>query len=209
MTPALRGGAPVPGHEGRSRDDDGASLIELLVAAALIASLTGLAAPATAHSVDVSRARDASGFIAARFRLARQHAVFRAESVGLVFDSVDSRWLLRVCVDGNGNGLRRAEIADGTDTCPDGPYDVSRMFPGVNIAVDPGLRGPEGEPGSSDPVRFGSSDMASFSPEGTGTAGSLFLRSGKGRQFVVRVGNITGRTRVLRYDPGSRNWRPA
>lgn len=209
MTPGLSGGAPAPCREGRSRGDDGASLIELLIVAALIASLASMVTPATAHSVDASRARDASGFVAARLRLARQHAVFRATSVGLVFDAVDHRWLVRVCVDGNGNGLRRAEILAGTDACPDGPYDVTEMFPGVSIAVDPGLRGPEGESGSSDPVRFGSSDMASFSPEGTGTAGSVFLRSGNGRQFVVRVGNITGRTRILRYDPGSRNWRPA
>jgi hypothetical protein len=80
------------------------------------------------------------------------------------------------------------------------------MFPGVDIAVDPALAGPDGEPGSPDPVRFGRSDMASFAPEGSGTAGTLFLRSQRGEQFAVRIGNITGRLRILRYDRGARQW---
>jgi hypothetical protein len=81
------------------------------------------------------------------------------------------------------------------------------MFPGVSFDVDPSLRGPDGEPGSADPVRFGVSDIASFSPEGTGSAGSLYLRSARGQQFAVRVGNITGRTRILKYDIASGTWR--
>ena len=187
--------------------EGGASLVELLLVLSCIGVLASLATPATAQSIDAGRARDASGFVAARMRLARQHAVFRTASVALVFDRVAGRWLTRVCVDGNGNGLRRSEINDGTDRCPEGPYDLAQMFPGVDIEVDPGLRGPAGEPGSADPVRFGASDMASFSPEGTATAGTLFLRSPRGQQFAVRVGNITGRTRILRYDPGARSWR--
>jgi hypothetical protein len=80
------------------------------------------------------------------------------------------------------------------------------MFPGVTIGVDPGLPGPGGEPGSADPVRFGTGDIASFSPTGSSSAGTLFLRTRRGRQYAVRVSNITGRTRVLRYDTGRRQW---
>ncbi len=184
------------------RSSDGSSFVELLVGLAVIAILMSMAVPATAYSIDSSRARDAAGFVAARLRLARQHAVFRTTSAGLVFDFVNGRWQLRACQDGNGNGLRRAEIAAGVDRCPDGPYDVGELFHGVTIAIDPGLRGPEGEPGSSDPVRFGASDIASFSPEGSGTAGSVYLRSARGQQYAVRVGNVTGRTRVLALRPG-------
>jgi type II secretory pathway pseudopilin PulG len=205
----LGGGVPRAGLRLGARDDDGASMVEVLVAAALIVSLTSLALPATAHSVDASRAREASGFIAARMRLARQLAVVRAASTGLVFDRIEGRWVMRVCIDGNGNGLRRAEIGSGVDACPDGTHDLLTMFPGVDVAVDPGLRGPDGEPGSADAVRFGASDIASFSPEGSATAGTVFLRSDRGRQLAVRVGNVTGRTRILRYDTGGRSWRPA
>jgi type II secretory pathway pseudopilin PulG len=186
---------------------DGSSFVELLVGLAIVAILMSMAVPATAYSIDSSRARDAAGFIAARLRLARQHAAFRTAAAGLVFDVVNGRWQVRACQDGNRNGLRRADIASRVDPCPDGPYDLGELFHGVTIAVDPDIRGPDGEPGTSDPVRFGSSDIASFSSEGSGTAGTVYVRSARGQQYAVRVGNVTGRTRVLRYDAGARLWR--
>ena len=189
------------------RASSGSSFVELLVGLAIVSILVTLAAPATAYSIDSSRARDAAGFVAARLRLARQQAAFRTASAGLAFDVVDGRWQIRVCHDGNGNGLRRAEITAGIDQCPDPALELGQMFPGVTVAVDPTLPGPEGEPGSVDPVRFGASDIASFSPEGSATAGSVYLRSARGLQYAIRVGNITGRTRVLRYDAGSKAWR--
>ena len=193
---------PVPSDNAR-----GASILELVIVLAVIGVMAALAAPSAKRSSDATRARDAAGFFAARVRLARQHAVFRSTTVGLVFEGTGGGWQVRVCQDGNGTGLRRAEITSGTDQCSGDPFDLETMFPGVAIAVDPSLRGPDGESGSADPVRFGSSDIASFSPEGTATAGSLYLRSG-GEQFVVRIGNITGRTRFLRYDRGAGTWGP-
>lgn len=190
-----------------TRSSDGSSFVELLLGLAIVSMLVTVAVPATAYSIDSSRARDAAGFLAARLRLARQHAAFRTAAAGLVFDAVDGRWQVRACQDGNGNGLRRLEIASGIDHCPEGPFDLGHMFPGVTVGVDSSLPGPDGEPGSTDPVRFGASDIASFSPEGSATAGSVYLRSARGLQYAVRVGNVTGRTRVLRYDPGLKAWR--
>jgi hypothetical protein len=89
----------------------------------------------------------------------------------------------------------------------DGPHQFSALFPGVEIAVDPSLRGPAGEPPSPDPVRFGISDMASFSPNGSCTAGSLFLRTPRAQQYVVRMAGVNGRLRVFKYDLGARIWR--
>jgi hypothetical protein len=74
------------------------------------------------------------------------------------------------------------------------------MFPGVEIGVDPQLRGPSGEAGSADPVRLGSTDIASFSPLGSCTAGTVFLRSRGGAQYAVRISGIAGRLRVLWYE---------
>jgi type II secretory pathway pseudopilin PulG len=181
-------------------------MAEVVVAVALVAVLGAMAVPATVTATDAARVRQAAAFLAGHFRLARQAAIFRTASTGLVFDEAGQTWTFRVCVDGNHNGLRRADITRSTDACAEGPIDLGRLFPGVTIASDPTIRGPDNEPGSTDAVRFGTPKIASFSPAGTCTAGSIFLRSTAGEQFVVRVAGVNGRTRILRYDRASRTW---
>jgi prepilin-type N-terminal cleavage/methylation domain-containing protein len=195
----------VPAVSG-SQSERGLTLIELLLVMGLAAVLAGLTVPVTAQASDALRVRHAAGFVASRLRLARLDAVQRIRSVGLVFDEKDGEWRFSVCEDGNGNGLRRAEIAAGIDQCLEGPHDIGQMFPGARVAVDPNLPGPEGSAASPDPVRFGVSNIASFSPAGSCTPGTLYLRSEEGRQYAVRLGSATGRTRILRYDPGRSGW---
>jgi type II secretory pathway pseudopilin PulG len=188
------------------RGSDGYSLIELLLVLVAATTFVSVALPMTQTSTDAGRARHAAGFVASRFRLARQQAVARTATVGLAFDLVNGRWQVRVCADGNANGLRRAEIAGGVDRCFEGPHDLEAMFPGIRVAVDGSLRGPGGEPPSPDPVRFGASNIASFSSSGSCTAGSLFLRSSQNVQYAVRIAGVTGRTRILRYNPAAGTW---
>lgn len=188
------------------RRDEGVSLVELIIAMGVIVAVAGIATPLTATVVDGSRARQGAGFLAARIRAAKLDAVSRASSVALVFDRVGPRWTFRVCVDGNGNGVRRSELS-ASDRCPEGPFDVESLFPGVRIFVDAAIAGPDGEPGSSDAVRFGRSDIVSCSAAGGCTSGSLFLQSSLGDQYLVRVAGVTGRTRILQYDARLRVWR--
>ena len=186
-------------HPSVSRDA-GVTLIELLLVVVLVGSTTSVAVPQTTGFTDAARARQAAGFIGARARSARQDAVLHGANAGLVFDFVGGRWLVRGCRDGNGNGLRRAEIQSGTDPCEDGPFDIGQLFPGVAIDVDATIRGPAGEPPNADPVRFGNANLVSFSPVGTCTSGSLYLRSRGGTQYAVRILGGSGRLRVLRYE---------
>jgi hypothetical protein len=188
--------------------DTGAALVDLIIALTIVLTIGGLAMPATAEVIEASRARQAAGFMASQFRLARLRAVASTRSVGLVFDQVGATWTFRNCTDGNANGLRRSDLGSGQDACTSEVVDVAAMFPGMAIGVDPRLPGPAGEPGSGDPVRFGSSNILSFSATGTCTAGTLFLRSARGTQYAVRISNVTTRTRVLRYEAGLRTWVP-
>jgi hypothetical protein len=181
--------------------------VDLLLAMAIASVLGGLSVPVVSRAVEAGRVRHAAGLVATRFRLARARAAAATAIVSVVFDQADERWMFRICEDGNGNGVRRAEIAAGTDPCPDGPHDLSALFPGVRVAADPALRGPDGEAGSADPVRFGASSIASFSPAGTCSAGSLWLQSSGGLHYLVRVAGVTGRVRILRYDRAARQWR--
>jgi hypothetical protein len=187
----------------------GATLVDLVMGMGVITLLCSLGAPVVSGVVEAARLRHGAGFVATRFRLARSHAAAATVAVGVVFDRSAQGWAFRVCEDGNGNGLRRAEIAAGVDACVEGPHDVSVLFPGVQVAADPTLRGPDGEPGSADAVRFGASDLASFSPSGTCSAGSLWLRSPRGEQLIVRVAGVTGRVRILRWDAAAGAWRDA
>lgn len=185
----------------------GATVVDLVVAMAITGILGGLSVPLVSRAVEAGRIRQAAGLVASRFRLARAQAAASTRVTTVVFDRVDGRWMFGVCEDGNGNGVRRAEIQSGTDVCVEGPYDLAALFPGVQVAADPAVRGPDGESGSADPVRFGSSNLASFSPAGTCSAGSLWLRSAGGTQFLVRVAGVTGRVRILRYDAAAGAWR--
>ena len=191
---------------GRYASAEGYSLVELLLVLVAATTLISITLPMTAVTTDAERARHAASFVATRFRLARQQAVARTASVGLVFDQLNGRWVVRVCADANGNGLRRSEVNASIDRCFDGPHDLETMFPGVRVAVDSWLQGPGGEPPSPDPVRFGASNIASFSSSGSCTAGSLFLRSARDVQYAVRIAGITGRTRILRYNPAAGTW---
>jgi type II secretory pathway pseudopilin PulG len=199
---------PVVGADDRPRPDAeaGLSLAELVIVLAIGFVLVAFTVPTAAATIDAGRVNGAANAMASRFRLARLDAVSRGRSTAFVFDQSGGRWVFRVCADGNGNGIRRSEIASGLDVCAPDAIDVQSLFPGVRIDVDASLRGPSGEPPSADPVRFGSSNIASFSGLGSCTAGTLFLRSPMGQQYAVRVAGATGRTRVLRYDAASRSW---
>jgi type II secretory pathway pseudopilin PulG len=187
----------------------GASLVEITIVLAVMSLVATMSTPILASAMDAGRARQAAQYLAAQCRHARMHAISSSANVGLVFDRVGSRWRVRRCVDGNGNGVRRTDIANGKDSCPEGAVELGELFGGVAIDVDAALPDPDGGAGTSDPVRFGSSDLASFTPTGTATAGTVYVRSTGGAQYAVRVAGVTGRTRVLRFDTGARRWMEA
>ncbi len=185
---------------------EGAALLELLLATAIVVSLAGMAVPLTAQAADDARARAASNHLAHRIRQARQQAVAGNRATALVFDEAGGRWAMRTCVDGNGNGVRRAEIGSGPDTCPHGTPQVDQLFPGVQLVLPSHIPDLDAQTGDSRGVRFGLSSMASCTPLGHCTPGTFYLRSTRGQQYAVRVSGTMGRTRVLRFDPGVRRW---
>ena len=202
-----RAGGREPAGERAGRGlPAGVSLVEVTLALALTATVAAMSAPLLASSVDAGRARQAAQFLAAECRRARMEAVARSATSALVFAQAAGRWCVRRCVDGNGNGVRRADILAGRDECAAAAVDVGELFAGVALAIDPALPDPDNGAGSADAVRFGSSDIASFTPNGTATAGTVYVRSAGGAQYAVRVAGVTGRTRVLRFDPGRHEW---
>ncbi|MES1211289.1 MAG: hypothetical protein ABUL63_03035, partial [Acidobacteriota bacterium] len=60
---------------------------------------------------------------------------------------------------------------------------------------------------TGDPIRFNSSDLASFGPLGTSTPGSLYLTDSQKRLMAVRVYGRTGKVKVIAYDFDAEVWR--
>ena len=128
--------------------------------------------------------------------MARTYAVTRSANVALRFDRTRPDATFQMFLDGNGNGVRSADITSGVDTPIDTPVALSDLFSDVAIA--------SGDGGS--PIRIGNTDLLSFTPLGTATSGSIFVRGRDGLQLVLRVVGATGRTRLLRYDAASNDW---
>jgi hypothetical protein len=50
--------------------------------------------------------------------------------------------------------------------------------------------------------------MVTFTPLGTATTGSLYVRGRHEAQYVVRVFGETGKTRLLKFNRRSGTWNP-
>jgi Tfp pilus assembly protein FimT len=168
--------------------------------AALIAVMTAVAVPQVLVTVDRMRATAAARFLAARLGLARALAVNRSASVALRFDATAGGITFTAFIDGNDNGVRTREIDSGIDHQLEPPVRLGELFPTVAIAVDV----------PDDTLRAvqlsGGSNLLTFTPAGTATAGSLYIRGRDGSQLAVRVLGVTGRTRLQRYDRAHDDW---
>jgi hypothetical protein len=131
--------------------------------------------------------------------LARAQAVSRSTSIALRFLMTPSGVSISVIQDGNRDGVRTRDIDLQIDRLIEAPIWLSQLFPGVEIGLTPQTPG-------SDPVQLGGTNLMSFTPHGTASSGSLYIRGRDGTQWMVRVLGATGRTRVLRYVPASSEW---
>ena len=180
------------------RATHGYTLLEVIFVVSLIAILSAIAVPESLSAIDRIRVGAAVRHLAARMAAARAQAVMRSATVALRFQDDPGGITFRLFVDGNGNGVRTADIVSGTDRPLDTSVSLSDLFPGVAIAVS-------GSAGT-DPVRLGATNLLSFTPLGTATAGSIYVRGRDGSQFAVRILGATGRTRVQRYIESGRAW---
>jgi len=189
---------------------NGYSILELTFVISLVATLSGVAAPQLMDSIDEYRAAGAARYLSSRLQRIRLESINRSSNVALQVVQVQNGYSYAVYVDGNGDGVKTRDIGNSTDP-QFGPTErLADNFPGVDFGVAPGL--PPVESGTTapgtDPIKLGTSNLLSFSPLGTSSSGSLYIRSRRGAQYVIRVLGETGRVRVLKFDPRARAWRP-
>jgi len=187
--------------------DQGFSLIELLFAVALAATLAAISIPVSTTTLDEFRGRAAARHVAQQVARLRSEAIKRSAFVGLRFVASGSDYSYAAYADGNDNGVRAADIVSGADAPLNTPEMLTWNFPGVHFGIAPGLPDADNQVVTSqDGVRIGSARILSLNPNGSATSGTLYILSARGAQFAVRVLGATGRTRVLEFDRLSNRW---
>jgi hypothetical protein len=184
------------------------SLVELLICLSLVILVCGAGAPALLAARDGILADGAAEFLVGELHGARMEALKRRASVAIRFEPAGDEFLMAVYLDGNGNGVRAADIASGDDPLLRPRLLLGDQFPGVRFGFDAGVPDVDGEDTTAnpDPIRVGRSRMLSFSPLGTSSSGTVYLRGRGPHQLAVRVLGGTGRVRSLDFDFGARKW---
>jgi len=188
----------------------GFSLLESLVALAVLGIVTATALPALSNLYKKTAIDAATTDVAMVFAVARDHAILSGRNTGVKWFSKDGDVVLTVYEDRNGNGVLSEDIKKGIDRLVAGPYFMRGKYPQITFSFLQNFKGldPSGNPIGSlaDPVRFGRSDICTFAPDCGASPGSVYLSNGANRQSVVRVSPASGKIQVLDWQPEKKKW---
>lgn len=188
----------------------GVTLAELLVVLTIAGIAALVSVPTLAEVAAQSTLRSASQDVSTLLSRARSLAAAERVDVGVRWISTGNDLEVATYIDGNGNGILSADIARGTDVLVDGPFSMVGRWPGVTFSILPAdfVLGPDDGPVGNldDPLRFGRSNICTFSPTGHASPGSLWISNGKSRQAVVRVSPGSGRIQVFEWARATGKW---
>ncbi len=195
------------------RDQSGNILIEIIVCLAIAAIIISASLPHMSRMAAKGKVRSATRCITALYRQARWEAVAKGRSVGIEFRRENEIYVFRKYEDGNGNGIRRADIASGVDILSEGPQQLKNRFGNIDFSILQGQPIRKIPPGSGsiesidDPIKLGISNIASFSPRGDSSSGTVYISDGKQTMMAVVLFGPTVRIRVWEYVFEENKWR--
>lgn len=177
----------------------GYSLLELLVALSIILLMGSVALPNIRGFRQESALIGVAQRFKAEFMRARSIATMKNTQTAIRFEKDSSgQTFYSTYIDGNFNGVLSVDIATGEDERISGPFRLDAGQSGVEVGVLPGAPAPAPDRGTlgSEPIRFGNARMVSFSPLGTGTPGTFYLRT-RTSMAAVRVTGGSARVRIM------------
>lgn len=189
--------------------DRGYTLLELLAVMTIGVTLSAAALPGYLATVDDVRASGAAYHVSGRLQRARMEALMRSATVGVQFTQTAAGYSYAVYVDGNRNGVLTRDIQRGVDKLITAAERLPDQFTGVEFGAIPGLPPVDagGTPPGTDPIRLGSGNIASFSALGTSSSGTVYIRSRRDAQYAVRIFGETGRTRMMKFETRTGQWK--
>src|SRR4051812_33109085 len=145
-------------HDGRG-SCRGFTLPEVLLAVAITTIVLGMSVPMTASALDEIRTSMAARYIEGRIMNARMLAVKRSASVALRFEAGGGEYGFAEYLDGNGNGIRSAEITAGVDPQLAPRQLLRDQFPLVVFGLRAGIPDVDGlrSTAEGDGIRIGTS----------------------------------------------------
>ncbi len=198
----------------RGSYEAGYQLIELLIAMAISSLMLVLGIPPLLSLAARLRVELAAAEVASAFHVARSYAIRHDANVGLkFFVGAGGAVTWALYRDADGDGVLTADILSGDDPQVLPLTQISHLGRQIHFGFPPGKapRDP-GDPrrrltGLDDPIRFNRSDIASFSPLGTATPGTIYVTDGMRHLAAARVFGRTGRIGCLVYDVAREHWR--
>ena len=135
----------------------------------------------------------------------RSEAIASGRNVAMRLSWSPGRYAYAFYADGDGDGVRSDDINTGRDPLIGASRDLASRYEGIDFGLlDVSI--PEVPPGTTsllpgaDPVRFGRSDIITFTPHGTSSSGTLYVSDGHATVAAVVVYGGTGRLRLWRFD---------
>jgi type II secretory pathway pseudopilin PulG len=187
----------------------GYSLIELLFVMSTTVTVSAIAIPQLLAAIDDYRTAGAVRYFSTRIQRTRMEAVSRSANAAIEFVPAAEGYAYGIYVDGNGDGVRTTDIRKGIDHPIGALEHLADTYAGVDFGLLPGL--PPVDAGSpapgADPIKLGSSNLLSYSPIGSSSSGSVYIRGRSKAQYVIRILGDTGRLRVLKFESRAHQWK--
>jgi type II secretory pathway pseudopilin PulG len=190
-------------------DARGYTLIDTVVAAGLCSMMSAVAMPMIGGTLDRERTIIGAQVLAGQLQRARLESLKRARGAAVRLDVIGDRTAMQLFIDGDGDGVRQADVEDGTDPALTPLEYLDQHASGISLRINQAITDAGGGgdlQAGDDPLRIGNTALLAFSPYGSATSGTLYVSGQRGPQMAIRVFGATGRVRLMTFDPQARRW---